>query len=485
MEALYVIIGLLAAIIIIVIYRTMTFKTPKVNLNKKVYAPGKVSEGAIERLCEAISIKSVSNFNYQAIDFKEFEKFIEFMESKYLKAHKTMEQMKISEYSLVYKWKGKDKNKKPILLMGHYDVVPVEGGTEEDWKYTPFSGAVAEGKIWGRGTLDIKCQVIALMETAEKLIGEGYIPERDIYFAFGHDEEVGGAHGARVISKYFYDNGIEFDGVYDEGGLVVSGAISGVKSPIALIGVGEKGFCNISIKVEESGGHASMPPKHTALGKFSEIICDIEKNSMKPRITAPVNELLKNICGEMGFLVKMAVANQWLFRPVLLKVLSRSAATNAMVRTTIAPTMVKGSDAANVLPQKVEGVVNCRVLQGDTCEALMKHLNSIGKKHNAVIKPLLLEEPSPISPINTHSYSKLIETIEGVYPNAISTPFLLMAGTDSSKYYNVCDNIYRFTPIWITDEERGTIHSTNESISIENYGRMLHFYEQFIRNYDK
>ncbi|MEG2018365.1 MAG: M20/M25/M40 family metallo-hydrolase [Clostridium sp.] len=321
-----------------------------------------------------------------------------------------------------------------------------------------------------------------MMETAEKLICENYIPERDIYFAFGHDEEVGGAHGARVISKYFYDNGIEFDGVYDEGGLVVSGAISGVSSPIALIGVGEKGFCNISIKVEESGGHASMPPKHTALGKFSEIIYDIEKNSMKSRITTPVNEILKNICGEMGFVVKMAVANQWLFKPVLLKVLSAAPATNAMVRTTIAPTMVKGSDGANVLPQRVEGVVNCRVLQGDTCEALMKHLNSIGDKHKALIKPLLLEEPSPT---NTHSYNKLIETIGSIYPNAISTPFLLMAGTDSSKYYNVCDNIYRFTPIWITDDERGSIHSTNEAISIENYGRMMYFYETFIRNYDK
>jgi carboxypeptidase PM20D1 len=318
---------------------------------------------------------------------------------------------------------------------------------------------------------------MALMEAAEKLIKENFTPENDIYFAFGHDEEVGGTQGAKKISEYFEENNIKLDAVYDEGGLVISGAVSGVSSPIALVGTAEKGYCDVELSISAYGGHSSTPPKETALGIISKIINSIEKNPMAASLSSPVKEMLSNICHEMGFAVKMAVANLWLFKPVLFKLFSGSTSTNAMVRTTIVPTVINAGEAANVIPQNAKCIFNIRLIPGDSGSDVLNHIKNLSKRYNALLTLLTIEESSKISPTNTEGYNKLISSIKKFYPNAIPTPYLVMGGTDARKYYNVCDNIYRFTPIWITDEEKDTMHSHNESISVENYLRMIDFFE--------
>lgn len=440
---------------------------------------------AIRNLSEAIKIKTISNIEYDKIDFSEFDRFINFLQNTYKLTHSQLEFTRVNNYGLVYRWIGKSSEIEPILFIAHYDVVPVEKGTENDWKYGAFSGEIKEDRIWGRGTLDIKNQVIAIMETVENLLKCGFEPQRDIYIAFGQDEEVGGNNGAKKIASYFNDNNIRFEAVYDEGGIVMTDALESVKSPMALIGIAEKGYCDIKIKVNSDGGHSSMPPRHTALGKIAQIIYKLEKKPMKPRVCMPVHNMLKNICTEMGFAVRIAVQNMWLFKPILIKVLSASPMTNAMIRTTIATTMASASDAPNVLPQNASFVLNARLLPGDTSDDLIQHLKRITKKYNANIEKIQVEEPSKISPIDTIGYKTLKETIKSVFSDSIVTPYLVMGGTDSRKYEVVCDNIYRFTPCQISSSEQNTMHSTNESISIENYNKMLKFYECLITNFDK
>ena len=439
----------------------------------------------IKNLSEAIKIKTVSNSDYEKINFSEFDKFIEYLKNTYKLVHSHLEFTRVNTYGLVYRWRGESKDKLPIMFIAHYDVVPVENNTEKDWKYDAFSGIVAEERIWGRGTLDIKSQVIAILETAEQLLNNGYMPERDIFFAFGHDEEVGGRNGAKQIAEYFSEKNIKFEAIYDEGGIVITDAMKNVKSPMALIGIAEKGYCDVKIKVNSDGGHSSMPPKNTALGNLSKIICEIEKKPMKAKLCMPVHNMLKNICSEMGILVEIAVKNSWLFKPVLIKILSSSPMTNAMVRTTTAATMSKASDAPNVLPQNAIAVINSRLLPGDSSEDLVNHIKQITDKYNAEVEKIQVEEPSQISPIDTIGYMKLQETIKKIFGNVIVTPYLVMGGTDSRKYEIVCNNIYRFTPCKINSEEQSTMHNTNESITIENYYKMLNFYEYIITNFDK
>jgi carboxypeptidase PM20D1 len=417
-------------------------------------------------------------------DFAPFEAFIAFLAEAYPLFHKTCALERINGFALVYRWKGSDSSLPPVMLTAHYDVVPVEAGTEGEWTHPGFSGVVAEGRVWGRGTLDIKSQLTAHMEAAEELMRKGFSPRRDFYFVYGQDEEIGGRNGAYKMADYFAEKGIHFEGVLDEGGFAVSNVLKGVSSPLALIGVAEKGFCNYEITLGGAGGHSSMPPVHSALGNAAKLITTIENNPLPPRLTPPVRQMLGNIAGEMGPAVRMIVANLWLFKPLLFRFLSRAPVTNAMIRTTFAATMAKASDAANVLPQKAQAVINVRLLPGDTVAGVEGHFKNLAGDLPISIRTLVPEEPSQVSPAEGAVYRRITDLIAEIYPGVIATPYLVMGGTDARKYYRVCDNVYRFTPILINSEDQRMVHGTNESISTANYGRMILFYHRFIEGFD-
>jgi carboxypeptidase PM20D1 len=276
--------------------------------------------------------------------------------------------------------------------------------------------------------------------------------------------------------------------VLDEGGCVVSGVLKGVKPPLALIGVAEKGFCNYGFTVNGEGGHSSMPPSHTALGNAAYLIREIENHPMKPRLTAPVAGMLRNIAGEMGFVVRMAVANIRLFKPLLLRVFTANPVTGAMARTTFAATMAQAGDAPNVLPRKAKFTVNARLLPGDTVESVGAYLAALSGKVLGATVTMTTDaeaEPSAVSPARGELYGKLRSLTGELYPNALVSPYLVMGGTDARKYESVTDHVYRFTPILVTDAEKNTAHNTNESISIENYGRMIHFFRRLIGEFDQ
>jgi carboxypeptidase PM20D1 len=486
---------LMAAILVIIILavvvlaRTFSFRPAAAppqdasDLN-----PGSLEPEVLERLSAAIRIPTLSNLDYAATDFAPFAAFREFLQGSFPLFHQYCERTIINGHALVYRWPGSATADgitalDPLALMAHYDVVPVEAGTEQDWQQPPFSGALADGFIWGRGTLDIKSQVMAHLEATEQLMRAGFTPGRDIYFCYGHDEETGGQQGALKIVEHLRQRGLRFSGVLDEGGVVVTGAMAGVDVPMALIGVAEKGSSNYRFKVSGSGGHSSMPPQHTSLGLAARLITLIERQPLPLRLTPPAEQMLRNLAGQMGFVVRMAMANLWLFRPLLLKILASSPTTNAMVRTTSAVTMADASDACNVLPQATHFNVNVRILPGDTVEGVQRYFEGLIAQTGleAKVEPILVQDPSPVSPFDSDFYRSIEQLIQEFYPSALTTPYLVMGGTDSRQFYTLSDNVLRFTPMHITEADRASIHNTNEAISVENYGRMIAFYQRLLQ----
>lgn len=473
-----------AVLTAVVLTRTFLLHPPIYTKDVPPLEKDEVPAEVLARLAGAVQIPTVSHTRYEDTDFSAFDAYIDYLQKAFPLFHEHCSLTRVNEYGLVYCWNGKDSSLLPMMLTAHYDVVPLSPDSEQDWKYPGFSGEVAEGRVWGRGTLDIKSQMIAHMEAAEKLMKEGFVPERDYLFVYGHDEEVGGMQGAQKIAEYFQQKNIRLDAVLDEGGVVLCEAMQGIRPPLALIGVAEKGYCDYEISIVGSGGHSSMPPRHTALGRMAQLICNVESHPMPARVTGIVEGMLKNIACEMGFVVRMAVANLWLFRPLLVRVLAGSPATAAMIRSTFAATMCSAGNAPNVLPAKATAVLNVRLLPGDTSAAVKAHIMAL-QNENLEMTMAGTQEPTDVSPMDSHAYTKLLRCVSSVFPMAITTPYLVMGGTDARKYSPVCLNIYRFTPVLITNEEKDSMHNSNESIKIEEYGRMIRFFETYLREYDK
>ena len=441
-------------------------------------------DSIVKKLQSAIKIKTISNSDYTKTDFNEFTKFIKMLEKQFPLTHKKMERTIINDYSLVFKWEGKDQKIKPGMMMAHIDVVPIEKGTEKDWDVEPFSGEIKDNYMYGRGTMDIKLQLITLLEACENLLKEGFIPKRKMYFCFGHDEEVGGRQGAQKIVEYFKEKKISFEFVLDEGGLISTGSISSVKKDVAFIGIAEKGYCNLKINVKAKGGHASTPPKNTSLGLLSKVICKIEKNKFKLRLTKVSEKMIKSLAHHMSFSYRLIISNLWIFKPLFLRIFAKPGSTGeALLRTTIAPTMAQASMEPNVLPQSSSFVVNCRILQGDSGKSLIESIKKKCKGLDYSIEILRLDEPSNISDYESEIFKTIAATINGLYDNVAIIPYLMVAGTDCYKFESICSNVIRFTPYYIKNSDLKRIHSTNERISIANIINCVKFYKVLIKNY--
>ncbi len=262
----------------------------------------------------------------------------------------------------------------PVVLMAHQDVVPVEEEALSEWEHPPFDGVVDDDFIWGRGALDIKSQMIAILDAVEHLLAEGFKPERTVYLAFGHDEEIGG-HGAKEIANFLNDQGIHPAAVLDEGGSLIEGVLPGITEPVGLIGIAEKGFMTLRLTVEATPGHSSTPPRETAIGILAKALAFVEA-APQPTNLAPAQMLFRGLGPVLPFSMQFALANLWLFRGVVRKNLEKSPPTYAMIHTTSAPTIIKAGVKENVLPSKATALVNFRLMPGDTiakvCERVRK-----------------------------------------------------------------------------------------------------------------
>ena len=458
----------------VIAVRTYNFR-PQKNGHCSDYTESGDLTGAV-KLAEAVRIPTITAVEPDKTDWAAFIRFHTLLEEQFPLVHEHCEKTVINDYSLVYCLKSDKPAGKPVLITAHMDVVPVESCTQDEWCQPPFSGTIENGIVWGRGTLDTKAHLIAAMEAMERLLSKGFTPTRDIYMAFGHDEELNGEEGAKKIAAHFKDKGLRFDFVLDEGGCAVQGAVESVKTPIALIGVGEKGYANIRLSVKTDGGHASMPSPHTSLGILSKAICRLEEHPIKPHLIAPIKAFLMKIGPHMRGPSRLALANLWLFKPLFLHVFSKMNSGNALLRTTITATMAQGSPAPNIVPQQSTAVLNCRILPGENGKTLLNHIRQALKGLPVEIKPIHLDDPSALSPTDSEAYRYIESLIHDFCGDVIAAPYLVMAGTDARKYECVCENIFRFSPYVIDNGDIGKIHGTNENISVSNVNRCIDFF---------
>tara|TARA_X000001036_G_scaffold425807_1_gene452472 strand:- start:974 stop:2473 length:1500 start_codon:yes stop_codon:yes gene_type:complete len=437
-----------------------------------------------ENLSEAIKYKTISYSDSSLFEPIHFLSFHKFLERTYPLVFSNLEKRNFSNYSILLKWNGNSESPhNPILLMAHMDVVPVEN--QDSWTNFPFSGKIDGDYVWGRGAIDDKSSLIAILESLELLLYSGFTPNRDIYIAIGHDEENSGRNGNKLISESLRNEGVYFDMVLDEGSVLTEGIISGVEKPLAVIGIAEKGYVSIELTCNYGSGHSSMPDKETTIGKLSKAIVKIERNSMPSKLTSPVKKFFSFIGPEMSFQNRFLLSNSSFFSASILSKLNEDPITSAMVSTTAAPTIIKGGIKSNVLPSMARAVINYRIRQGDSVNKVLKHVEMIINDKDISVKVLnddLRAEPSKVSNPESPEFNIIHKTINEIFGDVIVAPGMILATTDSRHYQKIAKNIYRFMPIQMTSDDLSMVHGTNEKISIDSFITMIHFYYQLIKN---
>ena len=385
--------------------------------------------------------------------------------------------------SLLFTWQGSNPQLDPALLMSHLDVVPIAPREDSKWQYPPFSGELADGYVWGRGALDTKGSLIAMLEATELLLSQGFKPERSVLFSFGADEEIGGYNGNRLVAKHLQQQGIKLAWVSDEGGAITQGMIPGVDANVALVGIAEKGSVTLNVTASALGGHSSMPQAfdETAIGRLSLSLQKIGDNPFAAHIQGTTNDFLDTIAPAQAFLPRMALANRWLFGPLIIKMLESTPAGSAQLRTVIAPTIINGGNKENVLPPDARAIVNFRIHPTDSIESVRQHVTAAINDPQVSVKVMPgAREPSGISDVDGEAYQHLSQTIRDSFGNTLVTPNLTVVGTDSRYFLPLTQNVFRFAPIRLTQQEVQRIHGINERIAIKDLGAAAAFYYRLI-----
>ncbi len=441
-------------------------------------------EQAVERLARVIRFKTISYQDRERVDAAEFLNLHEYLERAFPRVHAALVKEIVGDYSLLYTWQGTSPELKAILLIGHMDVVPVEPGTESEWTHPPFEGKVADEFIWGRGALDMKQTIMAYLESVEWLLEGGFQPRRTVYLALHHDEEISGLNGALKIAELLKRRSVRLEFTLDEGSAILHGIVPGVQKPAALVALAEKGYLTLELTAKGEGGHSSNPPPSTAVGRLGRALHRLETRQMPAELRFPASGIFDNLASEMPLLMRAIVANRWLFEPLLLSRLERTPATNAIIRTTTAPTMLhRAGVKENVLPIEAKAVVNFRLLPGDTIDQVVEHVRTtIDDADVAIRKVGNPREASPVSGNDSSSFVALHKTIRQVFPDVVVAPSLVIGGTDSKHYVAVADSSYRFLPIRLTSEDLKRIHGSDERIAVTDYIESIRFYVQLLRN---
>ena len=483
MEILWVILALLTAFIMITLIRAAFFKVDRVK--GETFEEELVhSERVQEKLTKAIQIKTISHENDNETDWGEFQKFHDFLRESFPLVHENLTVEDVSKASLLFYWKGTDEKLDPIAFLAHQDVVPVARGTEDDWEHPAFEGFNDGEFIWGRGALDMKNHLICLMESIETLLEEGYQPKRSVYLCFGHNEEIVAGHdnGAHELAALLEKRGVHLDSVLDEGGAMLPATVKGIlDANLTGIGVAEKGYADFRVTVKAKGGHSSQPPKHTALGKLSKKVINLENHQFKAKIMPFVFNLFTDIGKRTSYLGRVVFCNLHILKPLLLRVMTKIPPAASLVRTTTAVTMANGSPAANVLPQNASVTINFRIMPGESIEDVRRHIEKYMGGDDVEIEFIKGKEPSLISPTDTRAFDTLRRLSVSLDEKNIVAPYLVMGGTDAYNYENVCSNIYRFAPFTVDTALLLTTHSTNERIPVEQLTQGVTFFKRYIK----
>lgn len=480
--------GLAMVLAAVLTVNTLTYGPPLLPKISQAAAVSVNNAVAAKRLGQAIRFRTISYGANKPVDGQAFQGLHRYLADTFPKVQASLKREIISDYSLLYTWQGSTPSLKPILLAAHLDVVPVQPGSDKNWIHPPFDGVVADGFIWGRGALDDKVSALGILEGVEFLLGSGFTPKRTVYLAFGHDEEVGGPKGAAAIAATLAKRGVRLDFTLDEGLVVAQGILAGVKPPVALIGIAEKGFLTLELtaKVDDDKcGHSSMPPRGTAIAKLARAIHRLETNPMPAMLRTPAAEMFEYLAPEMPIPQRVVLANRWLLESLLLSLLEGGKSTNAMIRTTIVPTILSKSGVKeNVIPCEAKAILNSRILPGDSIDGVIKHVNTIINDSAVSVHPYGDQPtgPSPVSSTKSSGFATLRKTVRQVFPRAVVAPGLVIAGTDSKHYERIADNSYRFLPTRVTSADLSRFHGTNERLAIDNYAEIIRFYVQLLRN---
>lgn len=460
----------------VIFIRTLRFKPKK---QAKILAQEETfnKELAVKNLQKLVRCKTVSFYNREEEDEKEFNRLISLLPELYPNVFKKCSVTEMEDRGLLIKWDGKNHNE-PSVMMSHYDVVPV---VEEKWSKPPFEGIIEDGILWGRGTLDTKVTLNAAMSAADNLIAQGFVPENDIYFAFSGNEEVNGNGAVRIVD-YFEQNGITPALVVDEGGAVVENVFPGVSKPCAMIGIAEKGMIDVKYETVSNGGHASAPKPHTPIGVLAKACCKIEANPFKAHLTKPVAEMFDTLGRHSNFLYRMIFSNLWCFSGILDMICKKSGGEiNALMRTTVAFTRMKGSKTNNVIPPEATMISNIRLNPMDTVDSALENLKRTVNDSSVIITKLQGTNPSRISKTHCSAYNKVANAVAATWKGSITTPYLMVQCSDSRHYGRISDKVYRFSAMDLTSEERATIHGNDEHIRLETIYRSVEFYIRLMK----
>ena len=474
--------ALVAALGAVVLVRTFTYEPPAGLQAADVQVAGPVPvdvDRAARNLSAAIQIPTVRHQDRADDQLAEWDRLHAFLQATYPAAHAAMTREVLEAQTLLYTWKGADPTLPPIILMAHQDTVPVTIGTEADWKHPPFSGAIAEGAVWGRGAIDDKGSLIGLFEAIETLAARGFTPRRTVILVAGGDEEVLGS-GAQAAARLLQARGVMAEFVLDEGLVVLTdNPITGGK--LAVIGTAEKGYATLKVTAQAPGGHSSAPPKDSGgVAILAKAVTAIVEDQFPLAFRGPGADMLKALAPTGGLPLRMAVANEWLFRPLLVGQVSATPPGAALLHTTIAPTMLKGSPKENVLPQDATAWINYRIAPGDSPDSVIARARAaVGDLPVTLAWSGPPASPSAVSSTSSPGWQVVAATAAAV-SGAPVTPSLVTAATDSRWLAPVARDVYRFQPVELALSDIQLIHGTNEHLTLGNLEKMVQFYARLI-----
>ena len=444
-------------------------------------APAFDTQAAAQHLSAAVQIQTVSHQDPAENQLGEWDKLHGWLASTYPKTHAAMQRELLGK-TLLYTWPGSDPAAQPIIVMAHQDVVPVTPGTEQDWKHAPFAGTIAQGAVWGRGTIDDKGSLVALFEALEALAAQGFKPRRTIILVSGHDEEAGGT-GAAAVAKALAARKVKALFTIDEGGLITTDTPM-IKGKAAMIGVAEKGYATLRVTANAPGGHSSAPPAPNDIGtvNLAKAVLAINAKQFPMELRGPAEGMVSVLAAKAGGASKLAVANRWLLGGVVLSKMAESPASAAMLHTTIAPTMLTGSPKENVLPQTATALINYRIAPWNSSKDVLERAREATKGLPVVVAftERAPREPSPVSSSNSPGWNLIAATARADQGDLVIAPYLVVAGTDSRSMAPVSDDVYRFQAISLASGDIKMIHGTNEHMTLANLESLVRFYARLI-----
>jgi carboxypeptidase PM20D1 len=477
---------LLVVVLLVAVLLFNTLRLPNHQLAAVPPAPALplVPDSVTAHLAGALRIPTVSRTRYADTDTVAFDQFGAYLQRTFPLVHQQLKLQTFSHYGRLYEWPGTDASLKPLLLLAHQDVVPVLPGTEGQWASPPFAGRVANGYLYGRGALDDKLNVIGQLEAVEYLLRTSYRPRRTVLLAFGHDEETLGLRGAAIISAALQKRYPALEMVLDEGGLIKSDGVAGLTQPIALVGVSEKGYLTLELSATGQGGHSSMPPALTSVGRVAAAVAKLEAQPFPARLDGGLSGMLAYLAPAVPFGKRVVFANQWLFGSLIKQSLAATPSGNAAMRTTTAPTIIRGGDKDNVLPAEATATVNFRLLPGDSVGAVIRRVKEIINDPQIRVRTLGQgRNAAPVSGTDNTAFQALHRTIKSVFPQALVAPYVGVSATDARAYAALCPQAtYRFMPLLMDQAAIESLHGTNERLRPAAYQDVVRFYAALIKN---